>query len=128
MEQRVDPVPAVRTYDAAFLGLGVFLDDVAGVAEGHAGFYDRDGLVETLSCSFDYADVVSVEGGGGADIVGFIEVSVEAIVVEGYVEVEDVAVEEEAGVGDAVADYFVNGGTEGFRKAIVVEGGRVGLW
>ena len=72
MKQRVDPMPAICTYDAAFLGFGVFLDDIAGVAEGHAGFYDRDGLVEALPRGFDYADVVSVERGGGADVVGFI--------------------------------------------------------
>ena len=52
----------------------------------------------------------------------------EAVVVEGYVEVEDVAVEEEARVGDAVADYFVDGGAEGFGEAVIIEGRRVGLW
>lgn len=66
--------------------------------------------------------------GGRADVVGFIEVAVVAGVVEGHVEVEDVAVEEDARVGDAVADYFVGGGADGFGEGVVVEGRGVGLW
>ena len=44
----------------------------------------------------------------------------EAVVVEGDVEVDDVAFEEEALVGDAVADYFVDGGADGFGEVDVV--------
>ena len=51
----------------------------------------------------------------------------EAVVVEGDVEVDDVAFEEDALVGDAVADYFVDGGADGFGEVDVVEGGGVGL-
>jgi hypothetical protein len=45
---------------------------------------------------------------------------VETAVVEGDVEVEDVAVEEDALVGDAVTYYFVGGCADGFRKVDVV--------
>lgn len=51
-----------------------------------------------------------------------------AAMVEGDVKVDDVAVEEDAGVGDAMADYFVGRGADGFREGVVVEGGGVGLW
>lgn len=51
-----------------------------------------------------------------------------AAVIEGDVEVEDVAIEEDARVGDAVADYFVGGGADGFGEGVIVEGGGVGLW
>ena len=43
-----------------------------------------------------------------------------AVVEERDVEVENVAGEEHALVGDAVADYFVGGGAEGFGEAVVV--------
>lgn len=43
------------------------------------------------------------------------------------VEIEDVAVEEDTGVGDAVTDYFVGGGADGFGKVVVVKRGGVGL-
>jgi len=125
MEQLVDAVPTVRPYDTAFLRLGVLLDDVAGVSERHAGFDDLDGGGETLPCGFDDADGVPVGERFGADVVGFVEVAVEAAVVEGDVEVDDVAVEEEAVVGDAVADDFVGGGADGFGEAVVVEGGGI---
>jgi len=92
VEQLVDAMPAIRPYDTAFLRLGVFLDDVAGVAERHAGFDDFDGGGETLPCGLDDADGVSVCERFGADVVGFVEVAVEAAVVEGDVEVDDVAV------------------------------------
>jgi len=125
VKQLVDPMPAVRPYDTAFLRLGVLLDDVAGVSERHAGFDDLDGGGETLPCGFDDADGVPVGDRFGADVVCFVEVAVEAAVVEGDVEVDDVAVEEEAVVGDAVADDFVGGGADGFGEAVVVEGGGI---
>ena len=50
-----------------------------------------------------------------------------AAVVEGDVEIDNIAVEEDAGVGDAVADYFVDGCADGFGEFPVVEGGGVGL-
>ena len=44
----------------------------------------------------------------------------EAVVVEGYVDVEDVAVLQGSVVGDAVADDFVDGGADGFGEEVVV--------
>ncbi len=51
-----------------------------------------------------------------------------AAMVEGDIEIDNIAVEEDAGVGDAVADYFVGRGADGFGEGVVVEGGGVGLW
>lgn len=50
-----------------------------------------------------------------------------AVVVEGDVEVKDVAVKEDAGVGDAVTDDFVSGGADGFGEVHVIERGGIGL-
>lgn len=120
-------MPTVCPDHGAVPGLGVFLDDVARVAEGHAGFDDVDGGDETLPRGFDDADIFRGGGGGGADVVCFVEIAVEAAVVEGYVEVQDIAVEEETRVGDAVADDFVGGGADGFGKEVVIKRGGVGL-
>jgi hypothetical protein len=49
----------------------------------------------------------------------------EAAVVEGDVDVEDVAVLEGALVGDAVADDFVDGCADRFGEVAVVQRGRV---
>ena len=118
---------AVRFDDAAVSALGMFFNDAAGVAEGHAGFDELDGFVEAFAGGFDDADGGGVRAGEGADVVCFVEVAVEAVVVEGDVEVDDVAFEEDALVGYAVADYFVDGGADGFGEVDVVEGGGVGL-
>jgi hypothetical protein len=127
MEERIDSVPAVRLDDTEILRLRVFLDDVPELLDRHAGFDVRNGSVEALAGGFDEADVGGVGAGFVADVVGFVEVAVVAFVEEGNVEVEDVAVLEDAGVGDAVADDFVDGGAEGFGKVVVIEGGWVGL-
>lgn len=111
---------AVCFDDAAVLTFGVFFDDGARVAEGHAGFDEGDGLVEAFAGGFDDADGGRVGARERADVVGFVEVAVEAGVVEGDVEVDDVAFEEETLVGDAVADYFVDGGADGFGEVDVV--------
>ena len=120
VEELVDAVAAVGADDGAGAGLGVLLDGVARVADRHARFDEVDGLGEAFAGGFDDADGVAVGEGAGADVVGFVEVAVEAVVVEGDVEVEDVAVEEDAVVGDAVANYFVGGGAEGFGEVDVV--------
>ena len=111
---------AVSFNDATVSTFGVFFDDGAGVAEGHAGFDEFDGFVEAFAGGFDDADGGGVGAGERADVVCFVEVAVETVVVEGDVEVDDVAFEEEALVGDAVADYFVDGGADGFGEVDVV--------
>lgn len=118
---------AVCFDNAAVSALGVFLNYAAGVAEGHAWFDELDCFVEAFAGGFDDADGGRVGAGLFAYVVCFVEVAVEAVVVEGDVEVDDVAFEEDALVGDAVADNFVDGGADGFGEVDVVEGGGVGL-
>lgn len=119
VEESIDAVADIRRDDRATIFLGVFLDCVADVAEGEAGFDGFDSEAEAFAGGFDEVDVFAVEG-RGPDVVGFVEVTVVTTVVEGDVEVEDVAVEEDAGVGDTVADYFIGGGADGFGEIIVV--------
>jgi hypothetical protein len=98
----------------------VLLNDIAKLLDRDAGFDVGDGLLETLSGRFDQADVVGVRFGFVADVVGFVEVAVVAVVEEGDVEVDDVAVFEGAVVGDTVADDFVDGAAVGFGEVVVV--------
>ena len=118
---------AVCFDDAAVSTFGVFFYYAAGVAEGHAWFDELDGFIEAFAGGFDDADGGGIGAGEGADVVCFVEVAVEAVVVKGDVEVDDVAFEEDALVGDAVADDFIDGGADGFGEIDVVEGGGVGL-
>lgn len=102
-------MPAVRPDHAAVLLLRHLLDDVAELADQHTGLDCLDRLVQALARCLDHAHVVRVRLGPVADVVRLVEVGVVALVVDGDVDVEDVAVEEEALVGNAVADDLVGG-------------------
>ncbi len=65
-------------------------------------------MIEAFAGGLDDADGFGVGESRRADVVGLVEVAVEAAVVEAYVEVDDVAVAEGPGVRDTVADYFVD--------------------
>jgi len=85
---------------------------ISRIAELHSRLDDSDGFVEAFSRGLDYADGVGVGCCEGADIVCLIEVPMIAVVVEGHVDVDDISVLEEALVGDAVADYFIDGSAD----------------
>jgi len=120
VEELVNAVATVGFDDGAVAGFGVFFDGTAGFAEEHAGLDEFDGFGEALAGGFDNPDWIAVGEGFWADVVGFVEVAVETAVAEGDVEVEDVAVEEDALVGDAVTYYFVGGCADGFGKVDIV--------
>ena len=121
MEQAVDAVADVRLDDVALLRLGVLVDRVAEVAEEDAGLDHRDSVVQASARRFHNTHRVGVVTGFLADVVCLVEVAVVAAVVEGDVDVEDVAVDQDALVGDAMADDFVEGGAYGFREVAVVQ-------
>lgn len=117
----------IRLHNTTIPTLCQLLNYSAVILERGSGFSDRDGSVETVSCGFDDAHGVGVCKGFVADVVRFVDVAMEAAVVEGYVYVYDVAVFEDALVRDAVADAFVYACADGFGEVAVVEGGGVGL-
>lgn len=93
VEQLIDAVSAVGLNDTATTALCMLLDCVAEIAEQDSGLDRLDGHVQTLARRLGDADRVCVEGCLFADIVGFIQIAVEAAVVECDVNVEDVAVD-----------------------------------
>ena len=72
------------------------------------------------SRSLDYTDGIRVITGLLANVVSFVKVAVETLVVERYVDVQNIAVDELALVGNAVADDFVEGGADRFGEVAVV--------
>ena len=125
MEQLVDTVPTVCFNDGAFLGLRVLLNDVSVLAEKCPWFHHGNGLVQALSRCFYDTDGIGVCQRLLADVVCLIEVTVEAAVVEGHVDVEDVTVFEDALVGNAVANDFVGRGADRLGEAAIVERRRI---
>lgn len=125
MEQAVNAVAHVSLDDVALLRLGVLIDRGTKVAEEDAWLDHRDGVVQAGARCLDDTHGVGVVTGFLADIVGLVEIAVVAVVVEGDINVEDIAVNEGSLVGDAVADNFVDRGTYGFREVTVVQWGGV---
>lgn len=107
VEQLVDTMSAVGLDDAAILRLCVLLDNVSRIAEEHAGLDQLDSLVQALSRCLDNANGVWICECLLADVVRFVEVAVEAAVVEGHVDVEDITILEDTLVGNAVTDDFI---------------------
>lgn len=125
VEQRVDPVPAIRPDSAAVPGLGVLFDDVAKLPDRGTRLYGLDREVEALPRRLNHPNSIGVRLRLIADVVGLVQVTVVTFVVEGDVEVEDIAVEEDPLIRDTVADNLVRRGADRLREVVVVEGRRV---
>lgn len=121
MEQTVNTVSAICLYDTAILAPGMLLDNRAIVAEESAGLDECNGLFETFAGGFDDADIVWILSGGITNIVGLIEVAMVTAMVEGNVDVENIAINQDAGIRDTVADDFIEGCADGFWEIIIVE-------
>ncbi len=121
VEELVDAVADVCLHDVALLGLGVLVDDSSEVAEEDAWLDQLNGLVQALPGCLDNADGVWVVLGLLADVVGFVQVAVEAFVVESNVNVQDIAVNKDALIWDTVADTLVEGCADGLWEVAVVQ-------
>ena len=122
VEQRVNPVPAIRPDSAAVPGLGVFLDDVAKLPDRGTRLHGLDREVEALPRRLNHPNRIGVCLRLIADVVGLVQVAVVTFVVKGDVEVEDIAVQEYPLIRDTVADDLVRRGADRLGKVVVVEG------
>lgn len=111
VEQLADSVAAVGSDDTAVLLLGVLLDDVSKLPDQGTGLHSLDGLLQALSCRLDDTDGVRVRLGPVTNVICLVQIGMVAFVVEGNVDVENIAVEENTLIGDTVADDFVDGCT-----------------
>lgn len=127
VEQLVDTVTAVALDYTAVPGLGVLLDHITRVAEQHARLHQLDGLVQALTRRLNHAHRIRVGLGLVTDIVGLVDVSVETVVVQRDINVDNVAVLEGSLVGDTVADNLVDGRADRLGEVVVVEGRGVRL-
>lgn len=89
--------------------LCVLLNHISIVPEQCVGFRNCNGVVKTLSRCFHNTDGVRVSLSRVADVVRFVEISMEAAVIECYVYVHNVAIAENPLIRYTVADDLVNG-------------------
>jgi len=116
-----DAMAAVFAYYRKVVGFGVFLDAVADIAQVDAGFNHFHTQFHTLMA--DAAQALG-ENRRFADEEHFAGIAVVAVLDDGDVDIDDVAIFEFFGARDAVADLVVHRGADGFGEAVVVERGR----
>jgi hypothetical protein len=98
----------------------MLFNDVAYIAKQHARFDDCNRKVQALPRCFHDTNRVWVRLCLVANVVRFVEIAVVAAIVDADVDVEDIAIKEDALVGYAVANDLVGRGADGFREVIVV--------
>lgn len=108
VEELVDAVATVRADDTAVLLLGVLLNDIAKLPYQDARLDRLDGLFEALARGLDDSHVVRVRLCLVTNVVRLVEIGMVAFVVERDVNVENVAIDKYALIGNAVADDFVD--------------------
>ena len=117
-----DAVAAVLAHHAEALGLGVLLDRVADVAQGRARLDGADAAEHRLAGHVDQALGHHRRRAGEVHAAG---VAVPAVLDDGDVDIDDVAVLQDLGFArDAVADDVVDRGADRGREALVADVGR----
>jgi hypothetical protein len=122
VEKPANTMSAVGPDDAAFLALRVLLDDVSVFTEKCAWLDNFDGLLQAFPRRLGHAHRIWVCQRLVADVEGLVQVGVEPFMVDGDIDVQDIAVFECSLVGNAVADDFVQGRAYRLRELAVVEG------
>lgn len=121
VELRVDPVAAPSLNDDKAPRRGVFLDDLAELANGDPWFDDLNSHVQGLARRFHEPNRVGIRFGLVANIVGLVQVGMVSTVVQRNVEVEDVAIQKNSLIRNAVAYNLIRRRTYGLGKVVVVE-------
>lgn len=121
VEQSVDTVTAVGLDGTATSVLGVLCDDGTVLSEQCVGLCDLDGFVQTLAGSLDDANRIRVGQSLVADVVCFVDIAVEAAVVQSNVNVDDVSILEDTLIGDTVTNGLVDRSADRLGEVAVVQ-------
>ena len=128
MEELADSVATVSSNDTAVVLLGVLLDNVTKFSDQGARLHSLDGLVQTLSRGFNHANSIGIGLGLVTNVVGLVQVGVVSLVIQGNIDVENIAVQQNTLIRDTVADDFVNRCTARLGEVVVVQRRRVRLF
>lgn len=99
----------------------MLLDSRAKVPDQRAWFDERDGEIQCLPRRLHEANRVCVLQGARSDIVRLVEVGVVALVVDGNVQVDDVAVKKDTLIGNAVTYNLIRRRAERLGEVVVVQ-------
>lgn len=125
VEQLIDSMSTVRCYHTAILGLCKLFNHITGISEEHARFHNLDCLVETLPRRLHHSDGVEIRFRFVSDVVGLVQISVKSPMIEGDVDIENIAVLKLPLVRNAMANDLVDRRAHGLWESNVVQRGRV---
>ena len=118
MELATKTMAAEISHDAAALAFGVGLDGMADVARGVAWFDGRDAKRERVVGHLDKAGSARLDVAHSIHAAG---VAVPAVDNEGYVDVDDIALAQGFGAGDAMTDDVIERGARGMGVAPIIQ-------
>jgi len=122
MEEFVHAMTGIRPYNATAIGLCDWFYGLSDVPEECTRLAHLDGFVEAFTSDF-YKFSVLIRY--LSDWIGGIEIAMHSIVIEGHVKIHDVAFNQFSLIRDTVADDFVDGSANRFRKLSIIQGGGV---
>lgn len=120
MEDAVDAMAHICPNHTAVAALGMLLDDVSKLAEQGSRLHLLDSQLQTLAGRLHNTDRVGIRLGPVADIVRLVEITVVAIMIQRHVQIDDVAVEEDALVRDAVANNLIYRRADRLGEVVIV--------
>ena len=120
VKELVDTVATVGLHNSAIARFGVFFYRIPWVAEEHTGLHESNRLLQAFPSSLDDTHIFRVLRCLGSYVIRLVQVAVEALVIEGHIEVENIAVNEYTLIRNTVTDYFVRGGADRFGEMDVV--------
>ena len=124
VKTQANTVTAVLLDHRIMIGVSVFGDNGANITQAGARFDQPDGLIEAFLRDATQALGVFRHL---ANVKHAVSVPMPAIFDDRDVNIQNIAIFQGFVAGDAVADHLVDGGADGFRKAVVIERRRYSL-
>ena len=118
MVDLADAMAAVLADHAEAFFFGQRLDRMANVTQGRARAHHTNSGAHGVVGGFHQVTCLRI---GFADEVHAAGIAIPAILDHGDVDIDDIAVLEWHGIGDAMADNFIDRGTDSFRKAVIAD-------
>ena len=121
MEELIDTVTDISLHYAAVATFGMLFNNSTRITEEHAWLDQSYSLVETFPRRLHHSYGFRVGPSLVADVIGLIKVTMEATMIYSDVDIDDVAVNKDALIGNTMTDGFVDRGAAGFWKPAIVK-------
>lgn len=108
VEQLVNAVATIAFNDTAVPALRMLLNRITRISEQHPGFYQLNRLIQAFSRGLHNSDGIGVRQRLVSNVIGFVQITVEAIMVQSDINIDNIAVLQRPLVRNSVADGLVD--------------------